>query len=95
MNISCQSIINPEKPMQGIIDLRRAEFDGIMLGIAPETIRERYEELINKCRENRIRISAVMAPSLPYKEDGEKNYEAFMRKCAVESIMLCKKAGCN
>lgn len=129
MNISCQSIINPERPMQGIIDLKRAEFEGILLNTSahfprsdrmheepggahgmsrnksreewlqkkytPETIGKRYEGLISKCRESNIRISAISTPSLPYKAAEEENYEAFLRKCAVESIKLCSKTGCS
>lgn len=40
MKISCQSIINPERPAQGIKDLKNAGFTGIMLGVGahfPET----------------------------------------------------------
>ncbi len=129
MNISCQSIINPERPMQGIIDIKRAEFEGISLCVSahfpksgsmqeggsgcsdascnrsreewlekrysPETIGERYGEIIEKCNENNIRISAVSTPSLPYMVAEETNYVAFMRKCAVEGIRLCSQAGCN
>ena len=129
MNISCQSIINPERPMQGIIDIKRAEFEGVFLCVSahfpksgamqergsvcsdascnksreewlrkkysPETIVERYEETVEKCNENNIRISAVSTPSLPYMVDDETNYVAYMRKCAVEGIRLCSQAGCN
>ncbi len=128
MNISCQSIINPERPMQGIIDLRRAGFEGILLGIsahfpqpdriregirtygmscskskeewlrkkyAPETIGERHEELIRKCRENNIHISVISTPGILYKAAGEKNYDVFLKKCAIESIRLCSKAECG
>lgn len=129
MNISCQSIINPERPMQGIIDLKRAEFEGIFLcasahfprtmrvqeGVAvshgiprerdreawlgkkysPETIGERYEELITKCIEHNIRIAAVIPPGLPYKAATETNYADFMRKCAEEGIRLCGRTGCK
>lgn len=129
MNISCQNIINSERPMQGIIDLKRAEFDGILLcagahfpkkarahdGAAvshdmereqsretwlaekysPETIGERYEGLAIKCRENKIRISAVSTPGLPDKAAEETDYAVFMRKCAEEGIRLCGKTGCR
>lgn len=129
MNISCQSIINPERPMQGIIDLKRAEFEGIWLAIsahfpqsdrihegtssgyvlsrnesreewlqkknAPETIGERYEELIRKCRERCIRISVVSTPEISCKAAREKKYDDFLKKCAMESIRLCSKAECG
>ena len=129
MNISCRSIINPERPMQGLIDLKRAEFEGILLcasahfpssahiregkgdrrdiscnksreewlekKYSPETIVERYEELIEKCNINNIRISAVSTPGLLHNAAEENNYVTFMRKCAVEGIRLCNRAGCN
>lgn len=122
MNISCQSIINPERPMQGLIDLKRAEFEGILLcasahfpssahiregkgdrrdiscnksreewlekKYSPETIVERYEELIEKCNINNIRISAVSTPGLLHNAAEENNYVTFMRKCAVEGLSL-------
>lgn len=129
MNISCQNIINPERPMQGIIDIKRAEFEGILLcasahfpkkaraheriavsygmergqnreawlaeKYSPETIGERYEGLITKCRENKIRISAVTIPGIPYTAAEETNYAVFMGKCAEEGIRLCGKTGCR
>ena len=109
MNISCQNIINLERPMQGIMDLKRAGFERILLGIsanlpkldllkeknAPKIIGERYEWFIGKCRENTIHISAVSVPNIPYKTAVEKNYAGFLRKCALECIRLCSKAGCG
>lgn len=127
MNIGCQSIVNPERPVQGISDLRRAGFEAILLGVsahfpqvhhahegrggghgmlhsdsreewmqkkyAPETIVERYEELICRCRENGIRISAVCVPCIPHED--EKDYDIFLKKCAIESIRLCSRAECD
>ncbi len=111
--------------MQGVIDLGRAEFEGILLcasahfprsgymhdsygmsrnksreewlgkKYSPETIGERYAELIGKCGENHIRISAIGTPSLPYKAGEENNYIAFMKRCAVQGIRLCGKIGCH
>lgn len=129
MNVGCQSIINPERPMQGLIDLRNAGFETILLGISahfpqgkpihkitgggqdmsygrskeewlqnkysPETIGERYGILIDKCRENHIRVSSVSVPYIPHKKAEEKNYTAFIEKCALEGIRLCSKAGCR
>lgn len=129
MNIGCQSIINPERPVQGLIDLRRAEFESILLGISAhfpqvraindikgggydilhdrsreewlqkryslETIGDRYGVLINKCKENHIRISAISVPCIPHKESEEKNYTDFIGECALEGIRLCRKAGCR
>lgn len=62
---------------------------------APETIGERYEELIKKCGENHIRIAAMSAPDIPDEESQGKEYVLFLRTCAVESIKLCRKAGCS
>lgn len=125
MNISCQSIINPERPMQGVIDLGRAEFEGILLcasahfprsgymhdshgmsrnksreewlgkKYSPETIEERYAELIGKCEENHICIAAISTPGIPYKAGEENRYIAFMKRCAMQGIRLCGKTGCH
>lgn len=129
MNISCKSIINPERPMQGIIDLDKAEFEGILLGIsahfpqtnalhekkgdgrgtlhdmdregwlqrkyAPETIVPRHEELLRRCKEHHIRISAISVPCIPYGKSDNKAYVIFMKECVRESIRLCRMAGCG
>lgn len=121
MNLGCQSIINLKKPMPGILELKRAGFEDIMLGISvhfpqadvdngkirgkaqedqlakytPETIRERYAELVKRCKENSIRIGVVRMPNSVYVATEVEGYRAFLKRCAMESIVLCKEAECG
>lgn len=62
---------------------------------APETIGRRYEALLEKCRENGIRIAAVKTLGMPYKATAKTGYGAFLGKCAQEGIRLCGRAGCH
>ena len=90
MNISCQSIINPERPMQGIIDLNRAEFKGILLCASAHFSRSD--------RMHEGKGAGHGKPHYKSKEEwlGEKyspetigeRYEGLIRKCMENNIRI-------
>lgn len=114
MNVSCQSIINVERPWQGITDLKGVDLNRIFLPIyvgfpeaaktgreenflrkySPETIRERYEIVIEKCRECNIRIAFLRTPVVPPKAD-IVTVLPMLEISIIQSLDLCKRAGCN
>ncbi len=114
MNVSCQSIINMDRPWQGITDLKNAGFDRIFLSIyvkfpelsekameekllrkySPETVRERYETVIDKCRENNIQIVFLKAPVVPPKAD-RYAILPMMETSITQSLELCRRTGCE
>lgn len=114
MNVSCQNIINMDRPWQGITDLKNAGFDRIFSSIyvkfpeagdraeeesflrkySPETVRERYEAIIEKCREYGIQISFLKAPVIPPKAD--RNTVLPMLEISLkQSLALCRRAKCR
>lgn len=114
MNVSCQSIINMERPWQGITDLKNAGFDRIFLSIyvkfpesgekdreekflrkySPETVRERYETIIDKCREYSIQIAFLKMPVVPSKAD-RYAILPMLEISITQSLELCKRAKCK
>lgn len=90
MNISCQSIINPERPMQGIIDLKRAEFEGILLCASAHF-----------SRSDRMHEGEDTGHGKPYYKSKEEwlgkkyspetigeRYEGLIRKCVENDIRI-------
>lgn len=60
----------------------------------PETIKERYLDMINACRENGIDIPVLYAPRFSRKED-KPWLKDYITEVMLESIEFCKKAGCK
>lgn len=114
MNLSCQSIIDVERPRQGILDLKNAELDRIFLSVyvkfpepkegkraetflkkySPETIRERYGPVIEKCAACGIQIAFIKAPVIPPKADREVILP-MMETVGIQCLVLCREAKCR
>lgn len=98
MNVSFRSIINLQKPMKGIEELQRSGFNSIMLPIDyfDGTIGS-YTEIIEKCKENSIRIPIAYAPRIHTKMNTENDMVQFpeesIKESIDESIKICKEAG--
>lgn len=114
MNVSCQSIINVERPWQGITDLKNAGLDRIFLPIyaefpkakenagdektlkrySLESIVDRYEAVMDKCRESNIQIAFLKVPVIPQKAD-IWNILPMMETSITQSLELCRGAECD
>lgn len=114
MNTSCQSIINMERPGQGILDLKNADQNRIFFPIyvkfpepkegekaqkflrkySPETVKERYEPVIEKCMACNIQMAFLKAPIVPPKSD---IYVVLpmLETSIIQSLELCKMAKCS
>ncbi len=106
MNVSFKSIINPQKPMRGIGELQQSGFDSIMLPIDyfDGTIGD-YAGIIEKCKENGIRIPVAYAPrtfaemttendvAQVSEESIKESIKKSIKKSIDESIRICKAAG--
>lgn len=110
MNVSCQSIINIDRPNQGIIDLRDAGINRIFVPVHVkpfepvkterdnkeliEITRERYVSLIKKCGENNIQI-AFLRISCAWSDAAGYDACSATEALAGECLALCKRAGCR
>jgi len=114
MNISCQSIINMERPGQGILDLKNMGQDRIFFSIyvkfpepkegekagkflrkySPETVKERYVPIIEKCTAHNIQTAFLKAPVVPPKSDIHAVLP-MLEISMVQSLELCRMVGCS
>lgn len=98
MNISFKSIINPQKPMRGIEELQKSDFESIMLPIDYfDGVIGDYAGIIEKCKENGIRIpvayvSRTFAETI-MENDAVQFPEESIKESIDESIKICKEAG--
>jgi len=60
----------------------------------PETIKERYLNMINACRKNGIEIPILYAPRFSRKKD-KPWLQNYIMDMMLESIAFCKRAGCR
>lgn len=60
----------------------------------PETIKERYLDMIHACRENGIDVPVLYAPRFSRKED-KPWLQNYITDMMLESIVFCKRAGCR
>lgn len=90
MNVSCQSIINPERPGQGIMDLCKAGFDSIMLRVEayfPQAdAGSQAENDGPEERERRLKEARLEKKYGP--ETIAERYKALAERCAENSIRL-------
>ncbi len=98
MNVSFKSIINPQKPMRGIEELQKSGFDSIMLPVDYfDGMIGDYAGIIEKCKENGIRIPVAYAPrTFAEKSTGidvVQVPEERIKESIEGSIKICKDAG--
>lgn len=60
----------------------------------PDTIKERYLDMIESCRSNGIGVSVLYAPRFLRKED-KPWLQNYITDMMLESIGFCKRAGCQ
>ena len=98
MNVSFKSIINPQKPMRGIEELQKSGFDSIMLPVDYfDGMIGDYAGIIEKCKENGIRIPVAYAPrTFAEKSTGidvVQVPEERIKESIEGSIKICKDIG--
>lgn len=110
MNVSCQSIMNTERPNQGFLDLKAAGINRIFLPICakPSETDEKgtgnkncagidqkcYERLIQRCGEEKIQIAFLRAPHMPLNV-ADHDILALTEGFTEECLLLCKLSGCR
>lgn len=60
----------------------------------PDTIKERYLDMIDTCRKNGIEIPVLYAPRFS-REENKLWLQDYITNMMLESIAFCKKAGCQ
>lgn len=60
----------------------------------PDTIRERYEECIRKCRNSNIQIACLVAPVVPQKADIDTALP-MLETSMIQCLELCRTAECK
>lgn len=96
MNIVCalSGIVDTDRPGQGIMDIKKAGFENVLLDLKSEQLAKNTAKLLQSCKEMNLATPIAIAPCL--KRDAKHiDSRELLERLAMDSIRLCGSEGCR
>ena len=98
INCSQAGIVNIKQPRQGILDIKRAEFESMFLDMSVYCtgyeLENTMEPMLNKIAAEKMKVAVAIAPYLCRDTKREDLY-TLVTRLAKESIRVCGRIGCH